>query len=105
MFRYYAIAALVQIVWSLTPSASNIVIQYLSVGTYAALRYSISGLLFLAFALWRDRRLRFRARDLPALAGLGVVTYGLSSLGTLHGLKLGGVVNFALASGLNATIT
>lgn len=105
MLPYFFLAALNQIVWSITPCASNLVIRYWTVEQYAAARYFIGGALFLAFAVWRQRKLHVRWSDVPGLFFLGVVTYGLSSLGTLHGLRLGGVVNFAFASGMNATIT
>lgn len=105
MFPYYALAALVQVVWSLTPSASRVVLDYFPVETYTAIRYSISGVLFLAVALWRGRPPPIAPRDLVKLAALGIATYGLASLGTLYGLSLGGVLNFSLASSLNATVT
>lgn len=103
--RYLVIALLVQTIWGVTPSASRVVLDYLPVEAYAAIRYSVAGLVFLILTLLRHGRLRSKASDLPKLMLLGVVAYGLDSLGTLYGLKLGGVLNFALASSLNAVIT
>jgi drug/metabolite transporter (DMT)-like permease len=94
----------VQLVWSLTPSISNVVIRDVPVETYGALRYSIGGLCFLIAARLKGP-LRTPRSDFPIVVLLGVVAYGFSSLGTLYGLQMGGVVNFALASGMNATIT
>jgi drug/metabolite transporter (DMT)-like permease len=94
-----------QLVWSLTPSASNVVIRYLPVETYIALRFSLSGAIFLAWTLVRHGLPRITREDWPRLIALGVGNYGLASLGTLYGLKIGGVFNFGLASSVNAVIT
>jgi drug/metabolite transporter (DMT)-like permease len=104
-WRYLAVAAAIQLVWGFTPSASRIVLRTLPVETYSAFRYTVSGCLFLAVTLARHGRLAHRRADLPALALLGVLAYGVDSLGTLYGLQLGGVLNFALASSFNAVIT
>lgn len=96
---------LVQLVWGFTPSASRVVLDYLPVELYAAVRYSVSGLIFLSFTWLRYRRFQCRVRNLPLLATLGILSYGINSLGTLYGLKLGGILNFAMASSLNAFIT
>jgi drug/metabolite transporter (DMT)-like permease len=98
-------AAAVQLVWGFTPSASRFVLDALPVETYAALRYTLAGLGFLAVTLARGGRFAVTRRDLPRVAVLGVLAYALDSLGTLYGLELGGVLNFALASSLNAVIT
>lgn len=103
--RYLLLAALVQVTWGFTPSASKIVLDHLPVETYSAIRYSVSGLIFLVYTLATRRRLRLHRRDLPGLVLLGVLAYGINSLGTLYGLKVGGVLNFALASSVNAVIT
>jgi drug/metabolite transporter (DMT)-like permease len=105
MAPYLVIAALIQLLWGFTPSASKIVLQHLPVEAYSAIRYSVSGLVFLAYTLARHRRLAVRRRDLPKIALIGVLAYGVDSLGTLYGLKVGGVLNFALASSLNALVT
>ena len=102
---YYLLAVLVQLVWGLTPSASKVVLDYLPVEIYSAIRYSFSGILFLVIARLRHGGLVVEPRMLPRLVFLGIVAYGLDSLGTLYGLKLGGVLSFALASSLNALIT
>lgn len=103
--KYLFLAILVQLVWGLTPSASRIILNFLPVETYSAFRYSVSGLIFLGYSLIANRGLTIRLRDFPAIAIIGILAYSVSSLGTLYGLKLGGVLNFALASSLNAIIT
>jgi len=103
--RYYAIAVVIQLVWGFTPSASKVVLDYLPVEVYSAIRYSFSGILFLLIARYRNGRLVVEPRMLPRLIFLGILAYGLDSLGTLYGLKIGGVLSFALASSLNALIT
>src|SRR5687767_9585969 len=102
MWRFYALAILLQLVWGLSPSASRLVLEYLPVEFYIAIRFSISGVLFGLVSWSRNREFRFRARDLPKLAGLGIVTYAFASLGILYALKLGGVLNFSFASSFNA---
>lgn len=105
MFKYFILAALVQTVWGLTPSASKIVLDYLPVEGYSAIRYTVSGLIFLGYSLATYGRLSVCAVDLPKMALIGILAYAVDSLGTLYGLKLGGVLNFALASSMNAVIT
>jgi len=103
--KYLLLAALIQLVWGFTPSASRIVLDSLPVEIYSAFRYSVAGLIFLTYTLVRYKRLQLRLKDLPAVAVIGILAYALDSLGTLYGLKLGGVLNFSLASSLNAVIT
>jgi len=105
MFLYFLIAAVIQIVWGLTPSASKIVLQYLPVEGYSAIRYTVSSIIFLGYSLFKYRRLKVSVTDLPKLATIGILAYAIDSLGTLYGLQLGGVLNFALASSMNAVIT
>lgn len=103
--KYIFAACLLQIVWSLTPSASHLVIQELPVELYASLRWTISGLLFLAITLIRHGRIKSSSQALLATAGLGVLGYGLASIGTLYSLKTGGVVNFALVGSVSPIVT
>jgi drug/metabolite transporter (DMT)-like permease len=105
LLKYFAIAAAIQLVWGFTPSASRLILDHLPVEGYAAIRYTVSGLIFIAYTLWRHKRLRVAARDMPAMLLLGILTYAVNSLGTLYGLQVGGVLNFALASSFNAIIT
>ena len=105
LFKYFLLAAVVQTVWGLTPSASKIVLKYLPVEGYSAIRYTVSGLIFLAYSLLKNGRLSARISDLPKLGLIGILAYAVDSLGTLYGLKIGGVLNFALASSMNAIIT
>ena len=105
MTPYYLLAIVIQLIWGFTPSASKIVLTYLPVEAYSAIRYSFSGLLFLAVTRIRYRHFSTTLPLLPKLVGLGVLAYALDSLCTLYGLKIGGVLSFALASSLNALIT
>lgn len=105
MIGYYLLASLNQFIWGLTPSASKVVLTYLPVESYSAIRYTFSGLLFLIIAVIKQGKLRVSWEDLPKMAGLGILAYGINSLGTLYGLQIGGVLNFALASSFNAVIT
>lgn len=102
MLRYYLFAAFIQVVWSLTPSASQAIIRELPLTSYAALRYTVSGLLFLLLArpTWR----RLSPGEWQQLILLGTLVYGVAGLGFLHGLRLGGVVTFSLAHMLNGVI-
>jgi len=102
---YYGVAVAVQLVWGITPSASRIVLDYLPVEVYSAIRYTFAGLLFLGITRLRHRRFAARIEILPKLVVLGIFTYALDSIGTLYGLKIGGVLSFALASSLNALVT
>lgn len=99
-----ALATLLQLIWGLTPSASHAVLEFLPVETYSAIRYSISGLIFLAYTVRIQGRFMLRRADIPAIALIGVLAYAINSLGTLYGLRLGGVLNFALASSCNTVI-
>jgi len=99
------IAAVLQIVWGLVPSASQVVIDQIPVELYIALRWTISGFIFLGliftgtggFGLWR--------REALWVAGLGILGYAMASFGTLYGLKIGGVTNLALMGALNPIVT
>lgn len=79
-------------------------LQYLPVEGFSAIRYTVSGLIFLTYSLIAHRRLSIGAKDLPKLAIIGILAYAIDSLGTLYGLQIGGVLNFALASSMNAVI-
>lgn len=102
---HYFLAALIQLVWGLTPSASRLILDYLPVEIYSAIRYTFAGMLFLVVARIRHSRWTASREILPKLIGLGIVAYALDSLCTLYGLKIGGVLSFSLASSLNAMIT
>lgn len=105
MTKYLVYAAILQIVWGLVPSASNYVIQEIPVELYIAIRWTISGLIFAGFVLavksWRHVSLK----DVAAVSALGILGYGVASFGTLYGLKVGGVTNFALMSALGPVMT
>jgi drug/metabolite transporter (DMT)-like permease len=105
LFKLYLLAALVQILWALTPSASSVVISQIPVELFIATRWTISGLIFLLVAYFTKQKIDLHPKMLKRYFILGVVGYGLSSIGCLYGLKLGGVVNFALLSSVNPIVT
>lgn len=99
------IAAILQLVWGLVPSASKLVINEIPVELYIALRWTISGLIFFLFTFfWSNWRELFKKQTIW-VSVLGIFGYGLASFGTLYGLKIGGVTNFALMGALNPIIT
>lgn len=104
MFKFFALAAALQILWALTPSASKVVLLEIPVELFTAVRWTISGLIFLLVALALKKKIDLHPRMLFKYFLLGVVGYGFSSLGTLYGLKLGGVVNFSLLTAVNPLI-
>jgi drug/metabolite transporter (DMT)-like permease len=103
MTQYFILAAMVQLLWSGTPSASKFVLEHLSLETYIALRWTLSGLLLLALAALTQKPFP-SLREVPRLAVLGIAAYALASVSGLYGLKLGGVVHFALVSSLSPLI-
>ncbi len=98
MGKYFILAAIVQIIWSLTPSASKLVISEIPIELFISIRWSISGLIFLCIALALEKKFDTSLKNLMKYFTLGVLGYGFSSFGTLYGLKMGGVVNFSLIS-------
>jgi drug/metabolite transporter (DMT)-like permease len=105
LLPYLICAGVLQVVWGLVPSASNLVISQIPVEIYIALRWSISGLVFLIWVLLTQGAASLFKRSTPHVALLGLLGYGFGSLGTLYGLKLGGVVNFALVSTISPLFT
>lgn len=105
MAKYYAIAVLMQIVWSFTPSLSNFIIREIPVELFIAIRWGISGIILMIASLVLKKDIDLSPRMLPRYLLLGMLGYGTSSLCTLYALKLGGVVNFALISSINPLIT
>jgi len=103
--KLFAIAALLQIVWGLVPTASNIVISEIPVELYISLRWTISGLIFATYLLVTNGWNKISVRSGIAVCGLGVLGYGVASFGTLYGLKIGGVTNFALVGALGPAVT
>ncbi len=103
--QLFIIAAVLQLVWGLVPSASQLVIQEIPVELYIAIRWTISGMIFLAY-LALSQRWKFPAtEDVIKVLVLGVLGYGFASIGTLYGLKIGGVTNFALMGAISPMIT
>ncbi|RYZ64304.1 MAG: EamA family transporter, partial [Proteobacteria bacterium] len=103
--RYLLIAVVLQVVWGFAPTASKFVIDEIPVELYIALRWSISGLIFAVFLIVTKTWSRISVKDFSIVAGLGILGYGIASLGTLYGLKVGGVSNFALMSSLGPVIS
>jgi drug/metabolite transporter (DMT)-like permease len=102
---FLVFAAVLQIVWGIVPSASNLVIAQIPVELYIALRWTISGLIFMSILLLTEGPAAILKKSSVAVAGLGILGYGVGSLGTLYGLKIGGVVNFALISSISPILT
>ncbi len=103
--RYFLIAAVLQIVWGITPSASRFVIEEIPVELYITIRWTISGLIFAAYLLLTRNWKPIGFLDFVAISCLGLLGYGVASFGTLYGLKLGGVANFAFMATLGPIIT
>jgi drug/metabolite transporter (DMT)-like permease len=99
--KYFLLAALIQAIWGLTPSASRVVLESLSVDVFVALRFSISALIFCTLLLVKRTWKPLRLKTFVQLAVIGIFTFGIASFLTLTGLKMGGVVNFALASSMS----
>ncbi len=103
--RYLIAAAVLQIVWGLTPTASQIVIGEIPVELYITLRWTVSGFIFLSYLLLTKSWKPIRPADIAWISLLGILGYGLGSFGTLYGLKLGGVANFALMASISPIIS
>ncbi|OYZ22285.1 MAG: hypothetical protein B7Y39_07735 [Bdellovibrio sp. 28-41-41] len=98
------IAVVLQITWGLVPSASKIVIEEIPVELYVALRWTLSGFIFISYLSFTKSWKKISRSDFLSVAGLGILGYGVASLGTLYGLKIGGVSNFALLSALGPVV-
>tara|TARA_B110001454_G_scaffold219194_1_gene251250 strand:+ start:2324 stop:3244 length:921 start_codon:yes stop_codon:yes gene_type:complete len=98
------IAVFLQITWGLVPSASKMVIEEIPVELYVALRWTLSGFIFVMYLTLTKSWVRISKTDFLCVGGLGLLGYGLASLGTLYGLKIGGVSNFALLSALGPVV-
>lgn len=105
MLSFFIIAAVLQIVWGLVPSASKYVIDEIPVELYITLRWTISGMIFcLYLSLMRSWK-KIALQDFFAVMLLGILGYGVASFGTLYGLKIGGVSHFALMSAVGPVIS
>jgi len=103
--RLLLIAAVLQIVWGFVPTASKLVIDEIPIELYISLRWTISGVIFAIYLTLTKRWQKVGLRDAGWIAFLGVLGYGVASLGTLYGLKIGGVINFALVAAVGPVIT
>jgi drug/metabolite transporter (DMT)-like permease len=99
------IAFLLQLIWGMVPTASKMVIDEIPIELYIAIRWSISGLIFAVYLGLSKTWQRVSTADTCAVAGLGVMGYAVASLGTLYGLKLGGVTQFALMAAFAPAVT
>ncbi len=103
--KFLFIAALLQIVWGLVPSASKFVIDEIPVELYIAIRWTISGFIFAIYLIMKKNWSKVSLQDIAQVSALGILGYGVASVGTLYGLKIGGVTNFALMASLSPIIT
>ncbi|MFN7906245.1 MAG: DMT family transporter [Pseudobdellovibrionaceae bacterium] len=103
--RLLFIAAVLQIIWGLVPSASKFVIDEIPIELYIAIRWTIAGTIFTLFVLLMKSWRPISLRSFSLVSMLGILGYGLASLATLYGLKIGGVTNFALMGALSPAIT
>jgi len=103
--KLMAIAVVLQIVWGIVPSTSKIVISEIPVELFIAIRWTISGLVFFAIVFMFSKWPPLFKKETGLAALLGILGYGLGSIGTLYGLKIGGVTNFALMGAVSPIIT
>jgi len=103
--KYLWIAAALNLVWGAVPAASQFVINQIPVELYIALRWTISGFIFLCVLGLTEGFATVFQRSSILVAVLGLLGYGFGSMGTLYGLKIGGVANFALMSALSPLLT
>ncbi len=99
------IAAILQIIWGFVPTASKFVIDEIPVELYITLRWSISGAIFALYLTTTKSWKKVAIQDVAWISLLGALGYGVASFGTLYGLKVGGVVNFALVGAIGPIIT
>ena len=105
LVKFFFIAAILQIVWGIVPSASNFVISEIPVELYITLRWTISSLVIFCFhGLTSQWRPKFDRKTFTVMT-LGILGYALGSFGALYGLKIGGVANFAMMGSLNPIVT
>lgn len=102
---YLFIALTLQLVWGIVPSASQKVIQEIPVELFIALRWTVSGLIFLSFLKVSGRWTNIKTKEAFPIALLGIGGFGIASFCTLYGLKVGGVANFALMSAVGPIIS
>jgi drug/metabolite transporter (DMT)-like permease len=102
--RYVALALLVQVVFSTMPSASKFIITEMPVEPYIAWRWSISALIFSMISMYKKIPWNLSKRELGLISLMGILGYGGASLGTLYGLKWGGVSFFGLMTLFNPVL-
>lgn len=105
IYKFLIIAAVLQIVWGFVPSASKIVIDEIPVELYIGIRWTISSCFFILYLAIKKKWKKLSLKDYLIISILGFLGYGIASLGTLYGLKVGGVTNFALISTISPVIT
>ncbi|MGE0171905.1 MAG: DMT family transporter [Oligoflexales bacterium] len=104
-YKYLLIAAVLQIIWGFVPSASKYVIEEIPVELYIAMRWTISGAIFLSYLYITKKWKPLSFENLLMVSILGICGYGLASFGTLYGLKIGGVTNYSLMAALAPIVT
>ena len=99
------IAAILQIIWGIVPSASKLVLSEIPVELFITLRWTVSGLIFCAMVFFSSKWPPLLKKDTAGVAILGILGYGIASFGTLYGLKIGGVTNFTLMGSVSPIVT
>lgn len=99
------LASVLQLVWGLTPIASKFVIEDIPVELYITIRWTLSGFIFAGILLFQKKWVKICKVDFLQLTGLGIVGFCVASFGTLYGLSIGGITNFALMGALGPVIT
>lgn len=93
-----------QLLWGFIPSASKMVLDEIPVELYSAIRWSISGSIFALYLILTKKWKPISRKSLLTVAFLGIMGYAVGSFGTLYGLKIGGVINFAFVSAVNPVV-
>lgn len=98
--KIFVLAAIIQLLWASAPSLAKFILTEMTPEVFASLRYTISGFTLLTLTLVLGRWKPLKLSTLLLLASLGICCVLGSAFLALYGLKLGGVVNFALTSSI-----
>lgn len=102
--KFLLIPIVLQLLWGFIPSASKMVLNEIPVELYSAVRWSISGSIFALYLIITKSWKPISKKSFFTVAALGIMGYAVGSFGTLYGLKIGGVVNYAFVSAVNPVV-